>query len=255
MARRALLREVADSFQRATTRERSPEPIDVERAREQHRAYVATLRRLGVTVEVVSADHAHPDCCFIEDQAVVRGGVALIARSGNAARRGEASPVAEALASYATVFHMAAPATLDGGDVLAVGRVLFVGLSARTNQGGVDRLGEVFGPLGYRVRPVRVPPEFLHLKSLCSALGEDAIALAEGTLPPSVFADVSRVLPIPAEEAYAANTVAVGDRVLVASGYPGAARALAAAGFQPVAVDTSEFRKADGALTCLSVFF
>jgi len=240
---------------RATTREAVPEPIDVERARQQHKAYVSALRRLGVAVQVVSADHAYPDCCFIEDQVVVRDGVALIARSGNPTRRGEALAVAEALAPHVTIHRMEKPATLDGGDVLAVGRRLFVGLSARTNRDGVDRLCEVFGGRGYQVTAVPVPDGILHLKSLCSPLGEDAIALAEGTLLRDVFAGVSRVVLIPAAEAYAANTLAIGDQVLHAAGHPTTARLLAAAGLHPVAVDTSEFRKADGALTCLSVFF
>jgi dimethylargininase len=255
MTRRALVREVADSLPRATIREASSEAIDVNRARRQHQMYVSTLRALGVEVLVLPADHAHPDCCFIEDQAVVRDGVALIARSGNPTRRGEALAVAEALAPHVELHHMEEPATLDGGDVLAVGHRLFVGLSARTNQGGVDRLREVFGQLGFEVTAVSVPTDTLHLKSSCSPLGEDAIALAEGTLPSAVFANISRVILIPAAEAYAANTLAIGDHVLCAAGHPTAARALAAAGLHPLPVDVSEFRKADGALTCLSVLF
>jgi len=148
---------------------------------------------------------------------------------------------------------MRAPATLDGGDCLRLGRRLFVGQSGRTNAAGLQAVRETFGPEGFEVLPVAVG-EVLHLKCVCSPLGADRVLAAEGTLPEDTFAGV-QVLWVPHEERYAANCVAVGRRVLIAAGHPRTRALLEGAGFSPLELDVSELRKADGSLTCLSVSF
>jgi len=247
--RRALVRAVPDSFGAALTMAAKPRPLDPERARAQHAAYVAALRGLGVAVRALPADEACPDCCFIEDTAVVAGDTALLTRPGAASRRGEGEAVAAALADTHRVVRMSGPATLDGGDVLRSGDTLWVGRSGRTDAGGHFAVSLAFP--GLRVVPVDVPGA-LHLQCVATALGPDAVLLAEGTVDPAVFAGREVVL-IPQEEAYAANVVALGGAVLVAAGYPATARALAARGLAVVALDMSEFAAADGSLTCLSL--
>jgi len=224
-------------------------PIDVARARAQHAAYVAALRAAGAEVVALTAEDALPDACFVEDCAVVAGGLALIARPGAASRRDEPPAVRAAIAARMPVRDMDAPATLDGGDCLRLGARLYVGRSSRTNAAGIARARAVFGEVGVDVIDVDVR-DSLHLKSACSPLGDDAVLIAEGTLPPDTFGS-ARVLSVP--ELAAANVVVVGRHALVPAGFPSAARAVAAAGLIPLAVDNSELRKADSALTCLSI--
>ncbi len=247
----ALCRAVSASFDRALTAAPLPSPIDVARARTQHAAYVAALRRAGAEVLLLPADDALPDACFVEDTAVVAGGIALVTRPGAPSRQAEPPAIAAALAPHVRLATMHAPATLDGGDCLRLGRRLHIGRSARTNAEGIARARAVFAPLGIEVIELAVNGA-LHLKSVSSPLGDDAVLVAEGALPPGSFG-VARELVVPAEEAPAANAVIVHRGALVAAGFPRTARLVASAGFEVLAVDNSELRKADSALTCLSV--
>lgn len=249
----ALCREVSASFDRALTMRPLEAPIDVARARAQHAAYVAALRQAGAEVIVLPAEDALPDACFVEDTAVVAGGLALVTRPGAPSRQAEPAAVAAALAAHLPIETMHAPATLDGGDCLRLGARLYVGRSARTNAEGLARARAVFARRGIAV--VELPaPGALHLKSVCSPLGEDAVLVAEGALPAGVFGG-ARELVVPAEEAPAANVVTVGKAALVAAGFPRTAGLVAAAGCDVLLVDNSELRKADSALTCLSILF
>lgn len=254
---RALTRGIPASFARATvapeTVARADPAIDVPLARRQHAAYVAALQAVGLAVLAVPPDDAHPDCCFIEDCALVADGVALLTRPGEASRRGEVDGVATALAELVAIHRMAAPATLDGGDCLRLGRRIYVGRSARTNAAGVECVRAVFGPHGFEVIAVPLAASgVLHLKCVCAPLGEDRVLVADGALPAGTFG-AAAVVRVPAEESYAANCVAYGGRVLLSDGYPRARRAVEAAGFEVLPLATSELRKADGSLTCLSI--
>lgn len=251
---RALVRELSPSFTRALVREAADAPPSLERGRAQHAAYVAALEARVESLTVLAGDPAFPDCCFVEDQAVVSRGIALITRSGAPSRRGEADPIAAALAPYLELRRMQAPATLDGGDVLEVGGHLFVGCSERTNAAGIATLRSVFEPVGLRVVPVEVP-DALHLKCFVSSPAPDVVLLAEGVVDPAVFRPAGRVVLVPAEESYAANTVALGAEVLVAAGYPRTLELVSELGLQPVVLDMSEIARADGALTCQSILY
>ena len=248
---RALVRKIPESFVHALAAVPPDPPIDLLRAREQHVAYVETLGGLGASIVALDADETCPDCVFVEDTAVIARGVALVTRSAAASRRPEADAVATALAPYVDVVRMREPATLDGGDCMRLGSTFFVGRSARTNAEGIAQLESV---LGGRVVVVEMPRHVLHLKCICSPLGDDRVLLAAETLPPSVFAGFD-VLTIPAEEAYAANAVALERGVIVADDHPRTSEILAAAGFDVRPVPTSEVRKADGSLTCQSILF
>src|SRR4051812_5381119 len=221
---RVILRAVPDSFASALAAVRPEPPIDPALARVQHQAYRAALEACGASVEVVPADEACPDCVFVEDTAVVCDGVALIARSGAPSRQPEAAPVARALSAHCELLPMTGPATLDGGDCMRVGRTLYVGLSARTNSAGVAQLARAFPRL--RVVPLELPRGVLHLKCVCSPLGEDRIALAEGSLPASSFTESIVWVP----DRYPSNLVHIDGHVIVAEGYPRTHAVLARAG-------------------------
>jgi dimethylargininase len=244
----AIVRKVSGSFAKALSASPPDQPIDITIAREQHAEYRGALERGGRHVRVVAADDSCPDCCFIEDTAVIAGSVALVTRPGAPSRQAECEPVAKMLAPMVEVVRMEAPATLDGGDCMRVGKTIFVGRTARTNAAGIARLKEVFGD--HTIVPVALPDHVLHLKCICAPLGDDRITLVEGT-PRDAFAGLD-VVEIPRAEAYAANVLALGKTVLVARGYPRTAERLAA-DFEVITLDTSEFRKADGSLTCLSL--
>lgn len=234
--------------------------IDLPLTLAQHAAYVAALTSAGVEVHALDPDPALPDACFVEDTAVVFGGSALITVPGAPPRRPEVDAVARALDALGLeLVRMddaspwaspdAAP-TLDGGDVLRVGSTFYVGHSERSNVAGIAALDAFVHARGGRVVAVPLSPEVLHLKCHASALDPETVLLVEGLELPGLAA---RTITIPRAEAYAANAVAIGRRVLVSSGYPETCARVAAAGFEPVALGTSEFAKAAGSLTCLSI--
>lgn len=247
----ALVREVTDSFASALTRNPPVPPLDPVLARFQHTAYREALSAGGFEVHVVPGDEAHPDGCFIEDAAVVIGSTALIARSGHPARRGETGPVAEALSEFVDVEHME-EGTLDGGDVLQVGGTVFVGVGRRTDAVGAGALAAVCRRAGRRL--VTVPSaEPLHLKSAVTALDHETVLWhpAAGSREP--FSGL-RVVEAPGDDPEAANVVRLPDgRVLCAAGYESTADLISGLGYEVATCGVSEFRRADGGLTCLSL--
>ncbi len=226
--------------------------IDVALARTQHAYYSRALSSIGLTPQELPADDHYPDCCFIEDCAVVVDGVALLSRSGAASRRGETIGVRLALESLSSIHRvevMDAPATLDGGDCMRIGNQMFVGRSLRTNSAGVARMRELF----HNLTIIEVAlAGVLHLKCVCSPLGDSRVLLASGTIAPEVFRGLDIVM-IPNEERYAANCVAYSGSALIADEFPQTRAQLERAGFATIALSMSEIRKADGSLTCLSI--
>jgi dimethylargininase len=250
---KALVRGIPDSFSLALAAVVPDPPIDVALARDQHLAYRAALEDLGLAVTMVDAREELPDCCFVEDTAVVAAGVALITRPGAASRRAEPEGVEAALEGVEVV-RMRAPGTLDGGDVLRLGTTFYVGRSARTNLEGLAQLEEVFVPRGFKVLSVALPPGVLHLKSVCSPLGDGRVLLAEGTVPPSILGGADVVL-VPAADAPSANCVSLGRHAIVAEEFPRTVELLRKERFFVHPVPTTEVRKADGALTCQSIIY
>ncbi len=251
MLSHAVLRRVPDSFVRCVTSAPVFPPLDPERARRQHRAYRAALEAGGSETSMVAADEDHPDGSFIEDVAVVVGGRALATRPGHPSRRGEVAPVAAVLAGMMPVESIEEPGCLDGGDVLAVGDRLFVGVSSRTNRAGIEALARFAG--GHRrVIPVEVSG-VLHLKSAVTALDDRTVLVEPGRVDSASFEGLEIVFTAPGEH-HAANVVRLADGgILAGAGSPGTADLVAGAGFEVTTVDVSEFGRADGGLTCLSI--
>lgn len=249
----ALIRPLPDAYPRALSAYMGGGTIDLDLARTQHRAYVEALRACVDRIVEVTPDHDAPDSVFIEDQAVVARGRALITRSGAPSRRRERQPVAHALQPWCHLTWTRAPATLDGGDVLQLGDTLLVGLSSRTNNAGAEALRRCFAPVGLKVQPVPLPAG-LHLKCACSSPAPGIVLLAESSLNPSIFDGIcNEIWTVPAAEAYAANVVGARGQVLLPSGYPHTRALLEAAGLQTRPLDLSELRKGDGSLTCMSI--
>jgi dimethylargininase len=255
----AVTRRLSPAINRCELSHLERVPIDFARASIQHRAYVACLRELGLRVVELAAEPELPDSVFVEDPAVVVDELAVIARMGAASRRAEAESLAQELARYRPLHWMQEPATLEGGDVLRIGRTLYVGLSARTNAAGVEELRKTLGPLGYSV--IAVPmADCLHLKSACCVAGEtkgERVLLANPEwVDPGIFPDC-RVLEVSPDEPRAANVLAPegSGAVVIASCFPKTARKLASLGLGVRTVDISELMKAESGLTCSSQIF
>jgi dimethylargininase len=249
----ALLRGVPPTLARCELTFHERQPIDLELALAQHGAYAALLRSLGLEVVELPADPAFPDCCFVEDTAVVLDEVALVTRPGAASRRGEVAAVEAALARYRPIERTPEPATLEGGDVLRVGRRLFVGRSGRTNAAGIARLAAVAEPLGYSVTPVALTG-CLHLKSAVTALDDLRVLANRAWLDPEPFHGLE-LFDVADEEPGAANVLTAGGQVIGHAGFPRTLERLSARGYSVRTLDVSEFLKAEAALTCKSLLF
>lgn len=246
-----LMRPVADSLGDCELSYVGRTRIDVARARAQHAGYASALTALGCQLEWLAALPEHPDGVFVEDTAVVVPEVAVITRPGAASRRGEVDSTAAALARHLSVTRITEPATIEGGDVLRIGRRLFVGGSARSNAQGVAQLAEALAPFGYTVRAVAMR-DCLHLKSAATFIAPDTVLANPDWVDPAEFG-CARVIGVAREEPFGANTLTVGGVTLVSTEYPRTQRLLERAGVETRALDISELHKAEASLTCLSV--
>lgn len=249
----ALTRGVSPAFARCELTHLERVPIDAARAAEQHSEYERSLESLGCRVERLAGAPDLPDCVFIEDAAVVLDEVAILMRPGAESRRAEVPAVAKSLLPHRPILSIEAPGTMDGGDVMVVGRGIFVGVSSRTNLAGIDQLRQIAAPLGYATHPVTVTG-CLHLKSAVTAL-DDATLLIN---PSWVHRDQFRgfaFIEIDETEPAAANIVRVGPNLLYSAGFPRTLETLQKSGYNVRAVDVGEIAKAEGAVTCCSLIF
>ena len=227
--------------------------ISLERAREQHARYEEALESLGCRIVRLPPDPDLPDSVFVEDTAVVLDELAVIAFSGAPSRRGERAAVAEALAPHREVVRMTGPGTLDGGDVLPLGRTLCVGLSSRTGPRGLEELGRLVTPRGYEVLGVPVRG-CLHLKSAVTQIG-DGLLLANRSWVDPLPLEGFEVLDVDPEEPFAANALLVGDTVLHDAAHARTRERMERRGIRVAPVDLSELAKAEGGVTCCSLVF
>ncbi len=227
-------------------------PIDFALARRQHAAYCRALEALGCNVIELPALDDFADSVFVEDVALVFDEVAIATRPGAESRRGEGDAVHEVLGSLRLLLRIDAPGTLDGGDVLCIGKCVFVGISARSNEAGRAQLRELLAPHGYTVEGVATR-ECLHLKSAVTQVNDDTLLVNHAWLADaSPFADYQMIEVDPDEE-HAANAVRIGDAILYPDCFPKTLARLHAAGINVTTVDVSELQKAEGAVTCCSL--
>jgi len=226
-------------------------PIDNDLALRQHALYCAMLRECGAEVRTLDVNRALPDCTFIEDTAIVLDEVAILTSMGHAARRAELPGIARELVPYRPLCRIELPATIEGGDVLRVGRTLLVGLSQRTNLEGARALEAIVGRYGYRVHAVPVQ-ECLHLKTACTALPDQCLLLNPSWLDLSALGDFEKIAVV-ASEPWAANTLTVGNSVCISSEHVATADLVRRRGFNVRTIHLSEFTKAEGCVTCLSL--
>jgi dimethylargininase len=250
----ALTREVSPGFASCQLTHQPRVPIDVDRARAQHAAYERALADAGCSVYRIGTRVDLPDSVFVEDTAVVLDEVAVITRPGAESRRAEVADVEEAIKSHRLLARIDAPGTLDGGDVVVVGRTLFVGMSSRTDSAAIEQLRQLMAHFGYSVEAVAVRG-CLHLKSAVTAIGDSALLVNREWAPCDAFDHRYEVIETDPAERGAANVLRVGDRLIAAAAYPRTSERLERLGYTVLAVDVSELAKAEGAVTCCSLVF
>jgi dimethylargininase len=249
----ALTREVAPSLARCELTHPARTPIDVGLAARQHEAYEAALREAGCTVVRANPEPDLPDSVFVEDTAVVFDEVAVVTRPGAASRRRETESTTLALRPHRRIVAIEDPGTLDGGDVLVAGKVVYVGVGARSNAEGLRQFERLLAPHGYRVRGVEVTG-CLHLKSAATLVSASSVLVNPAWVDPRVFAFLD-VVPIDPGEPSAANALLIRDRIVYSPAYPRTRAVLERRGSVVVPVDLGELAKAEGALTCCSLVF
>jgi dimethylargininase len=249
----AVTRPVSPSLARCELTHLAREPIDVPRATRQHAAYERLLESLGATIVRVPAAPELPDAVFVEDIGVVLDEVAVITRPGASSRRAESTAVATALAVHRPLVTMTAPAMLDGGDVLRLGRTLYTGRSSRTNDEGLRQLRGATATYGYRV--VEIPfTGCLHLKSAVTAVTDELLLLNPVWVAPAEFPDWD-TMEVDGREPHAANALRVAAAIVYPSQHPRTLERLVGRGLRVVASDCDELAKAEGAVTCCSLLF
>lgn len=249
----AITREVSPSIGRCELTHLVRQPIDVALARMQHRQYEEVLTALGCEVYRLSATPELPDSVFVEDIAVVFDELAILTRPGAPLRRSEVPAVAELLSHCRKLVAIAAPGILDGGDVLRIGKRVWIGLSERSNRAALDQMHTVLASLGYAVEGVSVT-DCLHLKSAVTQVAEDAVLVNPAWVDGALFAglDVIAVDPV---EVYGANALLIDANVIYPTAYPRTRERLERRDIRVHTVDVSELIKAEGAVTCCSLIF
>lgn len=251
-APRALVRVVSSRLETAELTFLERAPVDLERAVQQHAAYVELLRSLGHQVVHAPAAEELPDGTFVEDAVVVVDDLAVLTRPGAPSRRPEVESVGEALAALGVrTASLEAPGTMDGGDVLQVGQTVFVGLGSRTEQAGVDALRRIVEPLGRSVVTVPVTG-CLHLKTGATALPDGTVLAVRSWVDVRPFEQAGlRVVEAP--EPAGADVLLSGDRIVLSAAAPRTADLVRDRGFEVHPVDLSELEKVEAGPTCLSV--
>jgi dimethylargininase len=229
------------------------EPIDLEKANQQHERYEALLADLDATVVSLAAEPDYPDSVFVEDPAIVLDEVAIMTRMGAASRLGESESLARALAHYRPLRWLREPATLEGGDVMRIGRTLYVGVSHRTNRAGIEQLGAELKEFGYTVTPIEVRGA-LHLKTAVCSLGNGAVLANRAWLDCEQLSQFRIVDVAPGEER-GANVLEVGGTVIVPDSFPRTAEIVEREGLRVRLLDVSELMKAEAGVTCCSLLF
>jgi dimethylargininase len=249
----AITRQVSRAIQECELTFIARQPIDISRARDQHAAYERALREMGLAVLSLPEAPDLPDSVFVEDTALVLDECAILLRPGAASRRPEVELIGDTLGHFRPLHRVQAPARVDGGDILHVGRRIFVGQSSRTDSDAYEQIRSWLEPLGYSV--VTTPFRgCLHLKSAVTEIGRDSVLLNPEWIDPGSLGDVT-IIPVDTSEPHAANALRIGDEIIFPAAYPRTLARLEAAGLKVRSIAADELAKAEGALTCCSLVF
>jgi len=250
MAKIAIVKPPSRTYQRCVSSHPLRNTVDFARAQDQHKAYCAALEELGLDLIQLAPDDTKPDSCFVEDTAIIHGTKAFITQMAINSRRGEETSVREELEKHLNVRLCQPPATIEGGDVIHLLDELIIGETQRTNAEGIEQASD------YLQVPVKTIKDaaIVHLKSQVTYLGRGIVICTGQYVDHPELTQFERIV-VNKNEVYAANTLAIGDVVLMTKGYPVSAQFVRDADFDVITLDMSEFEKCEGALTCLSLLF
>ena len=247
----AITRRVSPRFNECELTHIDRTPINLDIARVQHEAYVFALSKLGCQVIELPEEPELPDSVFVEDTAFILPEVAVITRPGADSRKPETASIIPTLSPYRPLLHVAAPATVDGGDVLVLGKNIYIGLSTRSNKDAVAQLNVMLDNYGYTVHGVELT-DCLHLKSAVTRVDDKTILFNKAWVDESNFPEYEAI-EIDASEPSAANCLPIGNSIVYPTDFPKTRKRLEEKGYNVVAVDLSELAKAEGAVTCCSL--
>lgn len=247
----AITRSVSPHFNECEITHIERNPIDLDIAQKQHRGYVDALKKLGCDVLELPPEIDLPDSVFVEDAAFILPEAAVITRPGADSRKPEIASIAQALTPHKRLLHIREPATLDGGDVLVVGKRIFVGLSTRSNNEAIVQLSELLNEFGYSVSGVQLHG-CLHLKSAVTRVDDQTLLLNKNWVDMEPFAGYE-LIDVDPSEPYAANCLPIGDSIIFPAAFPRTREKLQARGYKIVSVEVDELAKAEGAVTCCSL--
>lgn len=247
----AITREISPRFDECEITHVERTPIDLHVARLQHQAYANILKQLGCKVIELPAEPDLPDSVFVEDAAFILPEVGVITRPGADSRKPETESIAQALAPYIRLVHVREPATVDGGDVLVLGKSISVGLATRSNQAAIDQLNALLHEYGYSVTGAQTHG-CLHLKSAVTRVDEKTLLINRNWVDADHFAGFD-LIEVDPSEPFAANCLPIGDAIIFPLAFPKTRVRLEERGYKVITVDVSELAKAEGAVTCCSL--
>jgi dimethylargininase len=249
----AITRKVSPNISQCELSHLERHPIDFENATRQHQEYEESLINTGCEIVRLPAEPDLPDSVFVEDAAVVFDELAIITRPGADSRKPEIASIARALKPYRSLFYINEPGTMDGGDVLKVGKQIFVGITPRTNLEGIEQMAKILAPYGYSVKGVPVQG-CLHLKSAVTQVAESTLLINPAWVERSEFPGMDYIEVDP-DEPFGGNALLIEGKIIYPSAYTKTRRRLETCGIQLQTVDASELAKAEGGVTCCSLIF
>ncbi len=253
MFKNVIVKTPGDSYIKGLTTSNLGTPT-LTKAIEQHTSYIEALKTCGVKITILQGNNDFPDSTFVEDTAVLTSDFAVITNPGAETRNGEIIEMEPVIKKfYDKIYRIEAPGTLDGGDILQIEDHFYIGISARTNYEGAVQLKQILESETFKATIVELK-EFFHLKTGITYLGEGTIVVAGEFVDHPDFNSYKKIV-VPPEEEYAANCIRVNDYVIIPAGFPQTKQKIEKAGYKTIEVDTTEFRKLDGGLSCLSLRF
>ena len=247
----AITREVSSRFNECEITHIDRALIDVRAACAEHHEYVKALKQLGCQVIELPEEPDLPDSVFVEDTAFILPEVAVLTRPGADSRKPETESIIRALSPYRPLVHVTEPATVDGGDVLVLGKNIYIGISTRSNDASIRQIQEFLNKYGYKVTGVEMH-DCLHLKTAITKVDEKTLLINPKWVDTFHFKDFDWIEVDPSEP-FAANCLPIGGAIIYPAVFPKTQKRLEQLGFKIVPVDVAELAKAEGAVTCCSL--
>jgi len=249
----AITRKISPSINKCELAHLERQPIDYQIATNQHEKYEKVLRSLGIKVISLPAEGNLPDSVFVEDTAIVLDEIAIITNPGAVSRKPEIFAIANALSTFRKLDYIMAPASLDGGDVLVIGKNIYIGFSSRSNHLALMQMQSILSPYGYTIQGVEIN-DCLHLKSAVTRVAEKTLLINPDWIDKKLFPGMG-FIEIDGSEPFSANALLVEQSIIFPVAFPKTCGRIQAAGRAVIPVDMSELEKAEGGVTCCSLIF